>query len=144
MFIYAGLRECGTESTVRTEGEPVFLEASVEAPQHPSLRVYVDHCAASSSPLNPLASPGYKFITNHRVYVDRCAASSSPLYPLMYISCHLRVTLGEKVADSQHKASFFHRPTLRGGPGGCCDASWLGPLRTIGPSAWSDLISVMH
>ncbi|GLD53593.1 zona pellucida sperm-binding protein 3-like protein [Lates japonicus] len=44
------------------QGEAVFLEASVEAPMHPPLTVYVDSCVATLKP-EPLSLPSYKFVT---------------------------------------------------------------------------------
>ena len=40
------------------------MEASVEAPLHPLLTVYVDYCVATLKP-DPLSSPSYSFITNY-------------------------------------------------------------------------------
>ena len=51
-------------SSVYQQGEAVFLEASVEAPLHPPLTVYVDYCVATLKP-DPLSSPSYRFITNY-------------------------------------------------------------------------------
>ncbi|KAL2078994.1 hypothetical protein ACEWY4_024738 [Coilia grayii] len=63
-------------STVFLQGEPVFLEAVVFAPLHPSVRVYVDYCVATLNP-EPLSRPRYEFITNHGCLVDRPMPSSS-------------------------------------------------------------------
>lgn len=51
-------------SSVYQQGETVFLEASVEAQQHPPLTIYVDYCVATLRP-DPLSLPNYKFITNN-------------------------------------------------------------------------------
>ncbi|XP_059891403.1 zona pellucida sperm-binding protein 3-like isoform X2 [Gadus macrocephalus] len=121
-------------SSTNQQGESVILEAGVEAPQHTSLRVYVDHCVASSS-REPLESPGYEFINNHGCLMDSLVPGSSsaflprrrddrllfsiPTFPFlhdsgiqMYISCHLRATLATKAPDSRNKACFFHSPTF--------------------------------
>lgn len=51
-------------SSVYQQGEAVFLEASVEAPLHPLLTVYVDYCVATLKP-DPLSLPAYKFVNKH-------------------------------------------------------------------------------
>lgn len=51
-------------SSVYQQGEAVFLEASVDAPLHPPLTLYVDYCVATLKP-DPLSLPSYKFITKH-------------------------------------------------------------------------------
>jgi len=51
-------------SSVYQHGEAVFLEASVEAPLHPPLALFVDHCVATLKP-DPLSLPSYKFINKH-------------------------------------------------------------------------------
>ncbi|KAG7262544.1 hypothetical protein CRUP_011554 [Coryphaenoides rupestris] len=161
IVLHAGLQECGTEST-KTEGEwaaavpvvgahdlhgdyaaprssspfqlgsLVILEASVEAPGHPSLRLYADRCVVSPSPY-PLDSPGYDFITNHgclvpgspsaflkqtrddrlRFVIDAAVGvTAKEDATMLYIGCHLSVTLAGKPADSLHKACFLHGPTF--------------------------------
>lgn len=50
--------------SVYQQGEAVYLEASVEAPLHPPLYIYVDYCVATLKP-DPLSSPNYKFINKH-------------------------------------------------------------------------------
>lgn len=51
-------------SSVYQQGEAVFLEASVEAPQHLALALYVDYCVATLNS-DPLSSPSYEFISKH-------------------------------------------------------------------------------
>ncbi|KAG7240085.1 hypothetical protein INR49_027939 [Caranx melampygus] len=181
MVISAGLRECGTESSVHGEwlvysnqlflvpavvpissgsvivrgattvipvechdctfqrrssvyqqGEPVFLEASVEAPLHPPLTVYVDYCVATLKP-DTHSLPSYRFITKNGCHVDSVLPGSSSRFlyrqqnnrlcfsfqafhfnqeseEKMFISCHLRAAL--KQNSHRYKACFFHRPTF--------------------------------
>lgn len=62
--VYAdGCRSLRSSSAYQ-QGEAVFLEASVEAPLHPPLTLYVDYCVATLKP-DPLSLPSYKFITKH-------------------------------------------------------------------------------
>ncbi|KAM9335594.1 zona pellucida sperm-binding protein 3-like [Symphorus nematophorus] len=63
-------------STVYQQGEAVFLQASVEAPLHPPLTLYVDHCVATLKP-DPLSLPSYKFITKHGCLMDSVLPGSS-------------------------------------------------------------------
>ncbi|KAM3857825.1 zona pellucida sperm-binding protein 3-like [Diretmus argenteus] len=122
-------------STVYHQGEAVLLEASVEAPLHPPLRIYVDHCVATLKS-DPLSLPNYKFITNHGCLMDSVVPeSSSKFLPRgqddrlrfsvqavhfsqesagqMFISCHLRATLRKPPPDHYNKACSFHSPTFR-------------------------------
>ncbi|XP_071333989.1 zona pellucida sperm-binding protein 3-like isoform X2 [Trachinotus anak] len=122
-------------SSVYQQGEAVFLEASVEAPLHPALTVYVDYCVATLKP-DPLSLPSYKFITNHGCLVDSVLPGSSSKFlhrmqgnrlcfsfqafhfkqesgEQMFISCHLRATLKQNSQSHLYKACFFHRPTFR-------------------------------
>ncbi|KAG7252378.1 hypothetical protein CRUP_024485, partial [Coryphaenoides rupestris] len=110
-------------------GSLVILEASVEAPGHPSLRLYADRCVVSPSPY-PLDSPGYEFITNHGAGLALCVSEATrddrlrfvidaavgvtakEDATMLYIGCHLSVTLAGKPADSLHKACFLHGPTF--------------------------------
>ncbi|XP_035531754.1 zona pellucida sperm-binding protein 3-like isoform X2 [Morone saxatilis] len=116
-------------SSVYQQGEAVFLEASVEAPLHPPLTLYVDYCVATLKP-DPLSLPSYRFITKHGVV----PGSSSKFLPRerdsrlcfsvqafhfnqesseqMFISCHLRATLKQSSHSHLNKACFFHRPTF--------------------------------
>ncbi|XP_040887761.1 zona pellucida sperm-binding protein 3-like [Toxotes jaculatrix] len=142
-------------SSVYQQGEAVFLEASVEAPLHPPLTVYVDYCVATLKP-DPLSVPSYKFIAKHGCLMDSVLpGSSSKFLPWeqetdrlcfsvqafhfkqesgeqMFISCHLRATLKQTSHDHLYKACFFHRPTFswRATEGDsalceCCDSDCL-------------------
>uniref|UniRef100_A0A3Q0T0P3 Zona pellucida sperm-binding protein 3 n=1 Tax=Amphilophus citrinellus TaxID=61819 RepID=A0A3Q0T0P3_AMPCI len=51
-------------SSVYQQGEAVFWEARVEAPEHSPLTVYVDSCVATLKP-DPVSVPSYKFIAKH-------------------------------------------------------------------------------
>ncbi|TDG99805.1 hypothetical protein EPR50_G00198830 [Perca flavescens] len=138
-------------SSVYQQGEAVFLEASVAAPLHPPLTLYVDYCVATLKP-DPLSLPSYKFITKHGCLMDSVLpGSSSKFLPReqdnrlcfsvqafhfnqesgeqMFISCHIRATLKHKSQSHLDKACFFHRPTFSwratGGDDalcGCCDS----------------------
>ncbi|KAF3836902.1 hypothetical protein F7725_004366 [Dissostichus mawsoni] len=122
-------------SSVYQQGEAVFLEASVEAPLHPPLTLYVDSCVATLKP-DPLSLPSYKFITKHGCLMDSVLpGSSSKFLPRkqdnrlcfsfqafhlnketveqMFISCHIRATLKQKSHSHLAKACFFNRPTFR-------------------------------
>ncbi|XP_029932872.1 zona pellucida sperm-binding protein 3-like [Myripristis murdjan] len=121
-------------SSVYQQGEAVLLEASVEAPLHPPLRIYVDFCVATLKP-DPLSLPSYKFVTNHGCLVDSVVPkSSSEFLPReqdnrlqfsvqaflfshrsgdqMFINCHLRATLRHNPPNHLNKACFFHRATF--------------------------------
>ncbi|XP_076580366.1 zona pellucida sperm-binding protein 3-like [Chaetodon auriga] len=138
-------------SSVYQQGEAVFLEASVEAPLHPPLTLYVDYCVATLKP-DPLSSPSYKFITKHGCLIDSLLPDSSSKFlpreqdsrlcfsvqafhfsqesgEQMFISCHLRAALKENSHSQLNKACFFHRPTFswratEGDPAlcQCCDS----------------------
>ncbi|XP_033465567.1 zona pellucida sperm-binding protein 3-like [Epinephelus lanceolatus] len=138
-------------SSVYQQGEAVFLEASVEAPRHPPLTLYVDYCVATLKP-DPLSLPSYKFITKHGCLMDSVLPmSSSKFLPReqnnrlcfsvqafhfnqefgeqMFISCNIRATLKQNSHSHLDKACFFHRPTFswRATEGdnalcGCCDS----------------------
>nr|XP_046236622.1 zona pellucida sperm-binding protein 3-like [Scatophagus argus] len=121
-------------SLVYQQGEAVFLEASVEAPLHPPLTLYVDYCVATLKP-DPLSLPRYKFITEHGCLMDSVVPrSSSKFLPRkqdnrlcfsvqafhfsqgsgeqLFISCHLRAKLKETSHSHLDKACFFHLPTF--------------------------------
>ncbi|XP_070711339.1 zona pellucida sperm-binding protein 3-like [Pempheris klunzingeri] len=138
-------------SSVFQQGEAVFLEASVDAPLHPPLTLYVDYCVAALKP-DPLSWPSYKFITKHGCLMDSVLPWSSSKFlrreednrlcfsvqafhfsqesgEQMFISCHLRATLKQQSRSHLDKACFFHRPTFswRATEGDnavceCCDA----------------------
>ncbi|XP_029310916.1 zona pellucida sperm-binding protein 3-like [Cottoperca gobio] len=138
-------------ASVYQQGEAVFLEASVEAPLHPPLTLYVDSCIATLKS-DPLSLPSYKFITKHGCLMDSVLpGSSSKFLPReqdnrlcfsvqafhfhqesgeqMFISCHIRATLKQNSQSHLDKACFFHRPTFswRATEGddavcGCCDS----------------------
>ncbi|XP_069374579.1 zona pellucida sperm-binding protein 3-like isoform X2 [Paralichthys olivaceus] len=122
-------------TSVYQQGEAVFLEASVEAPLHPPLTVYVDYCVATLKP-DPLSSPSYKFITKYGCLVDSVLPGSSSKFHLreqenrlcfsvqafhfkqdsgeqMFISCHLRATPKQNSQSHLNKACYFHRPSFR-------------------------------
>ncbi|XP_059211016.1 zona pellucida sperm-binding protein 3-like isoform X2 [Centropristis striata] len=137
-------------SSVYQQGEAVFLEASVEAPLHSPLTMYVDYCVATLKP-DPLSSPSYKFISKNGCLMDSVLpGSSSRFLPReqdnrlcfsfqafhfnqeygkeMFISCHMRAILRQKSHSHLNKSCFFHRPTFswRATEGddalcGCCD-----------------------
>ncbi|XP_042368164.1 zona pellucida sperm-binding protein 3-like [Plectropomus leopardus] len=121
-------------SLVYQQGEAVFLEASVEAPLHPPLLLYVDSCVATLKS-DPLSTPSYKFITKHGCLMDSVLpGSASKFLPReqddklcfsvqafhfnqasgeqMFISCHIRATLKKNSQSHLDKACFFHRPTF--------------------------------
>ncbi|KAJ4949450.1 hypothetical protein JOQ06_020965 [Pogonophryne albipinna] len=121
-------------SSVYQQGEAVFLEASVEAPLHPPLTLYVDSCVATLKP-DPLSLPSYKFITKHGCLMDSVLPGSSSKFlsrkqdnrlcfsfqafhlnketvEQMFISCHIRATLKQKSHSYLDKACFFNRPTF--------------------------------
>ncbi|XP_056224380.1 zona pellucida sperm-binding protein 3-like [Seriola aureovittata] len=121
-------------SSVYQQGEAVFLEASVEAPLHPPLTVYVDYCVATLKP-DPLSLPSYKFITKNGCLVDSVLPGSSSKFlyreqdnrlcfsfqafhfkqeseEQMFISCHLRAVLKQNSHSHHYKACFFHGTTF--------------------------------
>ncbi|XP_041634750.1 zona pellucida sperm-binding protein 3-like [Cheilinus undulatus] len=122
-------------SSVYQQGETLFLEASIEAPLHPPLTLYVDYCVATLKP-DPLSMPSYKFISKHGCLMDSMLpGSSSKFFPRkqdnricfsvhafqfnkesvnqMFISCHLRATLKQIPRSYRDKACFFQKPTFR-------------------------------
>ncbi|XP_051800039.1 zona pellucida sperm-binding protein 3-like [Acanthochromis polyacanthus] len=119
---------------VYQQGEAVFLEASVDAPLHPPLTIYVDSCVATLKP-DHLSLPSYKFLTKHGCLVDSLLPGSpSKFFPReqnnrlcfsvqafqfnqksgeqMFISCHLKATLTQNSHTHLDKACFFHRPSF--------------------------------
>ncbi|KAG7497543.1 hypothetical protein JOB18_039558 [Solea senegalensis] len=121
-------------TSVYQQGEAVFLEASVEAPLHRPLTVFVDHCVATLKP-DPRSTPSYEFITRQGCLVDSVLPGSSSKFlrrqqdnrlcfsvkafhfkqesvEQMFISCHLRATLKQKSQSHLNKACFFHRATF--------------------------------
>ncbi|XP_062305812.1 zona pellucida sperm-binding protein 3-like isoform X3 [Osmerus eperlanus] len=121
-------------SSVYQQGEPVFLEASVKAPLHPPLRLFIDNCVATLTS-DPLSSPSYKFITEHGCLVDSLV-SPSQFYPRAggpntlrfavqtvqfstepgdqtFITCHMRASLARRRPDPFNKACSFHWPSFR-------------------------------
>uniref|UniRef100_A0A3Q1FAK5 Zona pellucida sperm-binding protein 3 n=2 Tax=Acanthochromis polyacanthus TaxID=80966 RepID=A0A3Q1FAK5_9TELE len=119
---------------VYQQGEAVFLEASVDAPLHPPLTIYVDSCVATLKP-DPISLPSYKFLTKHGCLVDSLLPGSpSKFLPReqnnrlcfsvqafqfnqksgeqMFISCHLKATLTQNSHTHLDKACFFHRPSF--------------------------------
>lgn len=54
----------------------MYLEASVEAPLHPPLIVFVDYCVATLKP-DPSSMPNYKFISNYGLVFYSDSKSSS-------------------------------------------------------------------
>ncbi|XP_039997173.1 zona pellucida sperm-binding protein 3-like isoform X2 [Xiphias gladius] len=111
--------DCTTvrSSSVYQQGEAVLLEASVEAPLHHPLTVYVDSCVATLKP-DPLSLPSYKFITKHGEQDNRLCFSFQAFHfkqeagEQMFISCHLRATLKQYSHSHLYKACFFHRPSF--------------------------------
>ncbi|XP_068444198.1 zona pellucida sperm-binding protein 3-like [Clinocottus analis] len=121
-------------SSVYQQGEAVFLEASVEAPLHPPLALFVDRCVATLTP-DPLSLPSYRFISKHGCLMDSVLPGSSSTFlsrkqenrlcfsvqafrfnpessEQMFISCHIRVTLKPNSPSRLQKACSFHRPTF--------------------------------
>ncbi|XP_061566166.1 zona pellucida sperm-binding protein 3-like [Cololabis saira] len=147
-------------SSVYQQGEAVFLEASVEAPLHPPLTLYVDHCVATQQP-DPLSLPNYKFISKHGCLMDSVLpGSSSRFFPReqenrlcfsiqafhfnqtsgqqVFITCRLRATLKESSYNRLDKACFFHRPTFswrategNGSQCECCDTDCCSVLHKL-------------
>ncbi|CAL8296482.1 unnamed protein product [Boreogadus saida] len=111
-------------------GELIHLEATVKQFKHTPLRVFVDHCYASSSPGSP---PEYFLIENFGCFVDaQITGSSSQFLPrvndvtlrfqleafrlrgsppgdLVYITCLLRATSAAVPIGSQNRACSWIR-----------------------------------
>ncbi|XP_068611992.1 zona pellucida sperm-binding protein 3-like [Brachionichthys hirsutus] len=116
------------------QGEAVFLEASVDAPLHLPLLLYVDSCVATLTS-DPRSLPSYKFVTKHGCLLDSVwPGSSSKFLPRVgdnrlcfsmqafhfnrahgeqvFISCHLKATPKGKARHHLHKACYFNRSTF--------------------------------
>ncbi|KAM9375091.1 zona pellucida sperm-binding protein 3-like [Phaethornis superciliosus] len=113
-------------------GEVLHFQAGVSVGNHVPLRLFVDSCVATPAP-GRTSSPQYTFIDSSGCLVDgqlddatstfisprprqdvlqfsvdafRFAGDSSNL---IYITCHLKVSLADQAPDPLHKACSFHR-----------------------------------
>ncbi|NWI54548.1 ZP3 protein, partial [Calyptomena viridis] len=121
-------------SSVFQLGEILHFQAAVDAENHVPLRLFVDSCVATLTP-DRTSSPQYTFIDFHGCLVDGQLddATSTFVSPrprqdvlqfavdafkfagdssnLIYITCHLKVSLAAQAPDPLHKACSFSRAT---------------------------------
>ncbi|XP_044088977.1 zona pellucida sperm-binding protein 3 [Neovison vison] len=119
-------------------GDVAYLQAEVHTGSHVPLRLYVDHCVATLTP-DRSVSPRHTIVDFHGCLVDGLSdASSSFKEPrprpetlqftvdmfhfandsrnLIYITCHLKVTLADRVPDQLNKACSFNKSSRRWSP----------------------------
>ncbi|XP_058036287.1 zona pellucida sperm-binding protein 3-like [Ahaetulla prasina] len=137
-------------------GEPLRLQADVQAENHPALRLWVGSCRAGMSPM-PTSGPQYEIMGAGGCLLDgrEEGVSSAFLTPrlrqetlrftvdafrfageaqkLIYITCRLKVTPGDQPPDVLNKACSFdaasHSWVPVEGPGaicGCCETRSCG------------------
>uniref|UniRef100_K7DZ89 Zona pellucida sperm-binding protein 3 n=1 Tax=Monodelphis domestica TaxID=13616 RepID=K7DZ89_MONDO len=114
-------------------GDIAHLQAEVHTGSHVSLRLFVDSCVATLSP-DKDSEPRYSIIDHHGCLVDGLSDSSSVFRTprpnpntlqftvdlfhfvsdprkLIYITCHLTVTLTDQEPDQTNKACSFNKST---------------------------------
>ncbi|XP_054445237.1 zona pellucida sperm-binding protein 3 [Pteronotus mesoamericanus] len=112
-------------------GDIAHLQAEVHTGSHVPLRLFVDHCVATPTP-NRNASPYHTIVDFHGCLVDGLFEASSAFKAprpgpetlqftvdvfhfandsrnMIYITCHLKVTLADKVPDQLNKACSFSK-----------------------------------
>ncbi|NXN20104.1 ZP3 protein, partial [Indicator maculatus] len=122
-------------SSIFQLGEVLHFQAGVQSENHAALRLFVDSCVASPSPERSSA-PQYAFIDFNGCLVDGQLddATSTFLAPrarqdvlqfavdafkfaggssssLLYITCHLKVSLADQAPDPLNKACSFNKAT---------------------------------
>ncbi|KFP89148.1 Zona pellucida sperm-binding protein 3, partial [Acanthisitta chloris] len=119
-------------STVFQLGEVLHFQAGVDADNHVPLRLFVDSCVATPTP-DRTSSPQYAFIDFSGCLVDGQLddATSTFVSPrlrqdvlqfavdafkfagdssnLIYITCHLKVSLADQAPDPLNKACSFNK-----------------------------------
>ncbi|KAM6060203.1 zona pellucida sperm-binding protein 3-like [Theristicus caerulescens] len=119
-------------STIFQLGEVLHFQAGVNTENHAPLRLFVDSCVATPSP-DRSSSPQYAFIDFSGCLVDGQLddATSTFISPrprqdvlqfavdafkfagdssnLIYITCHLKVSLADQAPDSLNKACSFNK-----------------------------------
>ncbi|PNJ85525.1 ZP3 isoform 4, partial [Pongo abelii] len=116
-------------------GDAAHLQAEIHTGSHVPLRLFVDHCVATPTP-EQNASPYHTIVDFHGCLVDGLTdASSAFKVPrpgpdtlqftvdvfhfandsrnMIYITCHLKVTLAEQDPDELNKACSFSKPSNR-------------------------------
>ncbi|NXX73678.1 ZP3 protein, partial [Urocolius indicus] len=119
-------------STVFQLGEVLHFQAAVNAKNHAPLRLFVDNCVATPTP-DRSSSPQYAFIDFSGCLLDGQLddATSTFISPrpkqevlqfavdafkfagdssnLIYITCHLKVSLADQAPDALNKACSFNK-----------------------------------
>ncbi|NXH11365.1 ZP3 protein, partial [Bucco capensis] len=120
------------DSTIFQLGEVLHFQAGVNTENHAPLRLFVDKCVATPTPERS-SSPQYAFIDFSGCLVDGQLddATSTFISPrprqdvlrfavdafkfvgdssnLVYITCHLKVSLADQAPDPVNKACSFHK-----------------------------------
>ncbi|KAM8999962.1 zona pellucida sperm-binding protein 3 [Sarcophilus harrisii] len=114
-------------------GDVAHLQAEVHTGGHVALKLFVDSCVATPSP-DKNSEPRYRIIDYHGCLVDGLSESSSAFRAprpkpdilqftmdvfhfvqdsrkLIYITCHLRVTVADQAPDQINKACSFNKST---------------------------------
>ncbi|XP_032110923.1 zona pellucida sperm-binding protein 3 [Sapajus apella] len=114
-------------------GDAAHLQAEIHTGSHVPLRLFVDHCVATPTP-DQNASPYHTIVDFHGCLVDGLTDASSAFQVprprpdtlqftvdvfhfandsrnMIYITCHLKVTLAEQDPDELNKACSFSKPS---------------------------------
>ncbi|KAM6301764.1 zona pellucida sperm-binding protein 3-like [Podargus strigoides] len=157
-------------STVFQLGEVLHFQAGVNTENHAPLRLFVDNCVATLTP-DRASSPQYAFIDFSGCLVDGQLddATSTFISPrpredvlqfavdafkfagdssnLIYITCHLKVSLADQAPDPLYKACSFNKASNLWAPVegtrdvcSCCEMRSCGlagySRRLYAPSRW--------
>ncbi|XP_001493094.2 zona pellucida sperm-binding protein 3 [Equus przewalskii] len=141
-------------------GEIAHLQAEVHTGSHVPLRLFVDHCVATLTP-DRNASPYHTIVDFHGCLVDGLSDASSAFKAprpgpetlqfmvavfhfandsrnMVYITCHLKVTLADHVPDQLNKACSFSKSSNSWspveGPADICQCCGNGSCGTPGHS----------
>ncbi|XP_003794229.1 zona pellucida sperm-binding protein 3 [Otolemur garnettii] len=141
-------------------GDVAHLQAEIHTGSHVPLRLFVDRCVATLTP-DQNSSPYHTIVDFHGCLVDGLSDSSSAFKVprpgpdtlqftvdvfhfandsrnVMYITCHLKVTLADQDPDQLNKACYFSKPSNRWfpveGPADICDCCDKGDCSIPGYS----------
>ncbi|NXW53766.1 ZP3 protein, partial [Eurystomus gularis] len=169
------------DSTVFQLGEVLHFQAHVNTENHAPLRLFVDSCVATPTPERS-SSPQYAFIDFNGCLVDGQLDDATSMFisprprqdmlqfvvdafkfagdssNLIYITCHLKVSLADQAPDPLNKACSFNKASNLWGPVegtrdicSCCEMRSRGlarhsrrlpaPHRWQGGHAWRELTS---
>ncbi|XP_045399033.1 zona pellucida sperm-binding protein 3 isoform X2 [Lemur catta] len=114
-------------------GDTAHLQAEIDTGSHVPLRLFVDHCVATPTP-DRHASPYHTIVDFHGCLVDGLSDGSSAFKAprpgpdtlqftvdvfsfvnnsrnVVYITCHLKVTLADQDPNQLNKACSFRKPS---------------------------------